>query len=323
MTDRCPALIDLTASELGPEIEAHLATCRRCRTLRALLPIQEGESAESGTPPSSREIRRRPSAGDFGLVTTFDDPDNLVVFVAAVRNGEAVVVPISDETRFATEWDLLIEEHVLGYPAMAEAWNHGVVLVEQLSEALLTAPPDVRDQILALVEATKSDRVPTGLPIGVPVLGANDPRLVFEESEAEAARRYWHPRMLLADVSSVGELVTRRQEELVMHDEELESLYDRPSWLRDIRENRLKLREHKDALVLLLRALGVKGSGRLRSLLIGTVEQQYRLGQLQTGSAFNRRRAGTSGAAAMQREEWRQAEIDAFASWVIAQLDEL
>lgn len=319
MTNRCPALIDLTASELGPEIEAHLATCRRCQALRAALPVQEGESSASATPASTRELRRRPSIGDFGLVTTFDEPDNLVVFVAAVRNGEAIVVPISDETRFATEWDLLIDENVLGYPAMAEAWNHGVVLVEQLSEALLSAPPAVGSNILALVEATKSDRLPSGLPVGVPVLSQEDPRLAFEEEEAEAARGHWYPRMLLAEASSVGELISRRQEELGLPDEELESLSDRSSWLDDARHSR-RLTEHEDALVSLFRALRVGGSDRLCALLFDTVEQQHRLSHMRAGVAFSRRRAGTSGAAALDREKQRRAENEAFARRIVSQL---
>lgn len=320
MTNRCPALIDLTASDLGPEIEGHLATCRRCQALRATLPIQEGESSASVAPASTHELRRRPSVGDFGLVTTFDEPDNLVVFVAAVRNGEAIVVPISGETRFATEWDLLIEENVLGYPAMAEAWNHGVVLVEQLSEALLSAPPEVRGNILALVEATKSDQLPSGLPVGVPVLGQEDPRLSFEEAEAEAARHYWYPRMLLAGVSSVGELVSRRQEELGVPDEELAALSDQSSWLDDVRHSR-RLPEHEDALVQLLRVLRVGGSDRLCALLFNTVEQQYRLSHVQAGVTLSRRRAGTSGAGALDREKLRRAEIEAFARRVVSQLD--
>lgn len=321
MTNRCPALIDLTASELGSEIEAHLRTCRRCQALRAALPTHEGESSASVTPASTRELRRRPSTGDFGLLTTFDAQDNLVVFVAAVRNGEAIVVPISDETRFATEWDLLIDEDVLGYPAMAEAWNHGVVLVEQLSEALLSAPPQFRSDIPALVEATKSNQLPSGLRVGAPVLSQEDPRLAFEEEEAEVARCYWYPRMLLAGVSTVGELVSRRQAELGLPDDDLEPLSDRSSWLNDVRHSR-RLREDEHALVLLLRALQIRGSERLRTLLINTVEQQHRLSHVQAGVAFSRRRAGTSGAGALDREKLRRAEIEAFASRVVSQLDE-
>lgn len=322
MTDRCPALIDLNASELGPEIEAHLAICRRCQALRATLPIQEGESAPYSMPSSTREIRRRPSVGDFGLVTTFDDSDNLVVFVASVRNGEAVVVPISDETRFATEWDLLLDENLLGYPAMAEAWNHGVVFVEQLSEALLSAPPDVGEQIRALVEATKSDQVPRELPVGAPVRSEDDPRLLFEEEEAENARRYWYPRMLLCDVATVGELVSRRQETLGLPDAALEQILGEAAALAALREDRLKLVEHRDAVADVLRTLRLRRYGRLRALLMASADESERRAHTHFGISFNRRRAGTAGAAELDREELRKHELEAFADWVISQLDE-
>ena len=322
MTDRCPALIDLTASELGPEIEAHLAICRRCRALRATLPIQEGASAPTFTPSSTREIRRRPSVGDVGLVTTFDDSDNLVVFVAAVRSGEAVVVPISDETRFATEWDLLIDENVLGYPAMAEAWNHGVVFVEQLSEALLSAPPGVGEQIRALVEATKSDHVPSELPVGARVLSEDDPRLLFEEEEAENARRYWYPRMLLCDVATVGELVSRRQETLGLPDADLEQILGEAAALAALREDRLKLVEHGDAVVHVLRTLRLRQYDRLRALLMASLDDPERDAQARIGVSFNRRRAGTAGAAELDREAVLRREKEQFVDWVISQLEE-
>jgi hypothetical protein len=321
MTDQCPALTDLSAAELPLEIEDHVAGCRRCKALRSLLPKHKEESRTGEVPASTIEMQRRPSTGDFGLATTFDNQDNLVVYVAAVREGEAIVVPVSADTRFATEWDLLISDDVLGYAAMAEVWNHGVVLVEQLSEALVAAPDEVRERVASLIKATESGEVPEGFQVGVPVLGENDPRLLFQEGEAETARSYWHPRMLLARAATVGELVTLRQEELKVSEHDLEALDDQPSWLNDLRANRLKLQHHEDALVGLMKALHLRASSRLRLLVLQTIDQQERLAQMSAGVSFNRRRVGTSGAAELGREDVRRAEIEAFATRLMCRLD--
>jgi hypothetical protein len=322
MTDRCPALTDLASSELWPEIEDHLTTCRRCRALRAALPRQEGKPSPREARSSTSEIRRRPSTGDFGLITTFDESTNLVAFVAAVRNGEAIVVPVSDETNLATDWDLLIDQTLLGYPAMVEAWNSGVVLVEQLQEAIVSAPESVRTQVTAMLKATEIGEAPEGLCVGVPVLSPEDPRILFQESEAEYARRYWQPRMVLSSAATIGELVSLRQAELELSKEELEPLYDRPSWFDDLVGNRLALDQHEDAVVNLFKTLQLTASDRLGSLLRHTVEQHSRLAQINAGVQFNRRRTGMSGASELQQEDTRGVQINAFVRRVMQRLSE-
>src|SRR5439155_16593470 len=136
-------------------------------------------------------------------------------------DDEAVVVPVSDEVRYATNWDLLLEEQLLGYRAMAEVWNHGTVLVEQLNEKI----GELGDRGSALeamyAAALEGARLPTALPVGPAVLSDIDPRNAFHDQEGERTAVYWQPANLLAGVASVFEVVRLQREELDISPAEL------------------------------------------------------------------------------------------------------
>src|SRR5947209_5807600 len=75
----------------------------------------------------------------FSLLSTLEDGARVVVLVLSVDSEAAYIVPVSGETRFAAEWDVLLDSSVLGYEAIIECWNTGWVLAEQLQEELVEA----------------------------------------------------------------------------------------------------------------------------------------------------------------------------------------
>src|SRR5690348_1248060 len=132
----CPSLEALLAARLSEELEEHLQTCRRCRALRRHMHPAElaGKAEPLEKEPTARELSPEPTLGSVYAIHGPLPDEYLVAGLVDWDDEEAVVVPISEETRFSTNWDLLLEEHLLGYAAMAEVWNHGTVLVEQLED---------------------------------------------------------------------------------------------------------------------------------------------------------------------------------------------
>ena len=73
-------------------------------------------------------------------------------------------MPVSPEVALASEWDLFLPESILGYPAIAQTWNHGLVLPEQSSEQITILPAEQLAAVHALIRAgNASARPPEGL----------------------------------------------------------------------------------------------------------------------------------------------------------------
>jgi hypothetical protein len=199
MTDQCPPLANLLDQDL--DTEAHLAECWRCQALLALA-TDEGPELGAGAMPDfpSAELpdRAPPAHREIGEIVTVD-PDGagsrLVAVVCACDQEAAKleVAPISTETRWATEWDLLLEpaDSSLGYPAMVELWNHGAIPADHIAESLGTLANTVREQFESLYAAVFLDAHPPQAHAGPPVLSEADPRVSFQQDEIERARHYW------------------------------------------------------------------------------------------------------------------------------------
>src|SRR6266567_361695 len=175
----CPSLAALLVpeAELPVELRQHLETCHRCRTLRRhLLKRAERERVEAAAPELAKEpVERRGGRVEpvLGGVYALHGPHTDEYLIGALVDWdeeEAVVVPLSDAVVFSTNWDLLLEHSLLGYEAIAEVWNHGTVLVEQLEEKLGELGRWT-DALNTLYEAALASREPpTGVAVGPPVL---------------------------------------------------------------------------------------------------------------------------------------------------------
>jgi hypothetical protein len=289
----CPSLEALFTADAGDEeLQEHLATCRRCRALRHRLQPTDVET-------TAQPLEKDAAAGDLspertlGSVYAIHGPLSDEYLLGALVDWdeeEAVVVPVSHETRFATNWDLLLDKQLLGYRAVAQVWNHGTVLVEQLNEKIAEFG-DWAGALATLYEAAVESReLPTPVPVGPPVLSDADPRLLFQEEEGERAAVYWQPATLLAGVENVFELVRLQRNELGLAADELEV---EPTTLEALEGGTLDIGNEipVPAFGALLRRLELGATRRLEQFVASGVLANY-TDRLETRPALARKRRG-------------------------------
>jgi len=214
--------------------------------------------------------------GSVALLSDFEGDELLAAVIRRVSDEALTVVPISADVQFATEWDLLLDENLLGYLAMARVWNFGTVLPEQVAEVATVLSEPQQEALDTLAQAARSGRVPAGVPVGPPTLDDADPRLLHQESEAELVRRFWQPALALAGAETLGQLVHHRREELRIAPTDLEAVTDARGWLSDLEADTLDLRRAlpATALAALLRGLRLGASRRLARIATWTLEAQ-------------------------------------------------
>lgn len=289
----CPSLDSLfAADEADEELREHLAMCRRCRALRRHLePTEITDVAEPlKKVPVQMELSAEPTVGSVYAIHGPLSDEYLLGALVDWDDEEAVVVPISDETRFATNWDLLLDQQLLGYQAMAEVWNHGTVLIEQLNEKIAQLG-DWGGALSTLYDAAiEGAKLPTLLPVGPEVLSDADPRLVFQDDEGERVATYWQPATLLAGVDNVFELVRLQRGELGFEADELDV---EPHELESLERGTLDIGNEVPASTFgaLLRQLQLGASRRLEQLVAAAVLANY-TDPLETRAALARKRRG-------------------------------
>lgn len=194
------------------------------------------------------------------------------VVLADTEEGLSVI-PVSAEVGMASEWDLLLDASVFGYAALAQIWNYGTVLPEQVRERVAEVPTEVSDALRTLSRAARrGEPTPDGVPVGPPVLDDADPRLLFQDAEGEAMRVFWAPALELAGALTVGELVRHRRAELGLAIDELAEIP--AAWLDDLEHDRLYLpwALAPAKLATLMRRLRFGASRRLGRITRATVE---------------------------------------------------
>jgi hypothetical protein len=282
-----------TADDGDEELQEHLATCRRCRALTHHLQARDVETATQPLEKDAAPARNLSPEHTLGSVYAIHGPLSDEYLLGALVDWdeeEAVVVPVSHETRFATNWDLLLEQQLLGYRAMAQVWNHGTVLVEQLDEKIAELG-DSAGALATLYEAALESReLPTSVPVGPPVLSEVDPRLLFQEEEGGRAAVYWQPATLLAGVENVFELVRLQRDELGLDADKLEV---EPTTLEALEGGTLDIGHEipVPAFGALLRRLKLGASRRLEQLVAEAVLANY-TDRLETRPALARKRRG-------------------------------
>lgn len=294
---RCPALSDLFAAPQAREVAEHVGGCPRCQAL--LASVEERVQPEEQTGDQARlRSAPEPEPGTVVVVGAPDSDEHLVAVVAKVGEDAVTIVPLSEQVELATDWDLLLEKDPVGYATMAEIWNYGSVLPEQLVEALATLDATVVTQVETMLRAAVSSaEVPQGLPLGVPVLDDADPRLLFQEDETERVHGFWEPTLALAGAATLGQLVRERREELALDPEELEETAGRHGWLGEIERDELDIPSvlSPKALAAFMRRLHVSGSRRLGRLTLWTIEAQRKQASPALGVSFGRKRKGYRG----------------------------
>ncbi len=227
----CPTLEELRAQleSANEAVSRHLETCRRCRALLRLL-AEEGASPPSSVAapadrqsvgePSSEEEQRPTEVGEGAVVVASspEAPGELLLAVVLDTESDAagtdgvVVAPLSTETELATDADIVLgrAQTRLGYDVMAEVWNHGTLLREQLEEQRGVVEDNAWEKLAALYAAAigelddvAEEAQVTAAPVGdgLPTIADEDSRLVFQDEELERAQRFYRPaaRLLAAD----------------------------------------------------------------------------------------------------------------------------
>lgn len=216
----CPSILELTTPPRSAATRQHVEGCLRCQALLAAWeadPVTdepELDVAEVELPYwRPRADPRSPVA--VGAVHTVAAPGQDVFLLGLVidhDSRQATVMPLSTEVHWAADWDVLLDEDVLGYPVMVEAWYPLDVLAEQLTEQLAVLEQaelfvDLYDRSLDGTDA------PQGLPEG-PLIGSeDDPRLLFREQERERVRAYGEPARVINMGESLGQVLVAVREE--------------------------------------------------------------------------------------------------------------
>jgi hypothetical protein len=309
---RCPALSDLFAAPQAREVAEHVGGCPRCQAL--LASVEERVQPEGQTGERARTLKAaEPEPGTVVLVAAPDSDEHLVAVVAKIGEDAVTVVPLSEQVELATDWALLLEKDPLGYATMAEIWNYGSVLPEQLVESLATLDAAVVARVETMLRAAiSSAEVPHGLPLGVRVLDDADPRLLFQEDETERVHAFWEPTLALAGAATLGQLVRERREELALDPEELEEAAGQRGWLGDIERDELDIPSvlSPKTLAAFMRRLHVGGSRRLGRLTLWTIEAQRKQASPALGVSFGRKRKGYRGGG--EQEQSATEYVDEF-----------
>jgi hypothetical protein len=214
----------------------------------------------------------------------------------------------------AGDWDMFLARDVLGYQVIAETWNHGRVLPEQIEETVTCLGPETWAQLSGLLRALASgEERPVGLEVGPAIVGSADPRLRFQDEESERVHAYWQPSLALAGAASLGQLVAHRRAEFRLASEDLEGLsLQEPGWLEALERDELDIRTTLPVLTLaeLMQRLRVRASKRLGRLALTTI-QAFAGGSGQVGesTAFARRRQGMQNSSS---DTSPQEYVDAF-----------
>lgn len=250
MAETCPALTELSGP-LSADVRRHVIGCLRCKALVRHLDAGDGRIAR--TEPDARpvELRRPPevAAGDVCAVRMPGLHERLLCVVLGEDAGVVEVVPVGDEPRFATDRDLLLGADVLGYGAMAEAWQTGEVLTDDVDEVLGRLDEKAYNLLVGLVDAVEDAAdTPTATPTGPPLISDDDVRHDFQRQETQRARPFFASAAALRGVDRVAALLTRASEEEGISRSQLNRRYgpmveSHPGWVDDLFAERIDVRE--------------------------------------------------------------------------------
>jgi hypothetical protein len=275
----CPAVSELQG-ELPEALRPHVGACLRCRAvLRALdrpVPPKPAHDVHAELPLRSWRASTDPALGSVCAVMTPQRQERLICLVTGLEDGVVDVVPLSDEVEYASDCDLLLDASVLGYQTIAETWNAGALLVEQVDELLAELDHAAWDHLVALLDGDGEDDKLIDV-VGPPIVSEADPRWGFHSREAERARPFYAAAAELAGISGLPALLLRKTEDVPVDrlaDRLGGMVADRPDWVEALAADELQIapREVPEAAVAeLLGQLDLSPSARLASIVEGSV----------------------------------------------------
>ena len=285
---------------------AHVRGCARCSGLvRALADadhasISPESSVAIGWPHAVvADLDADPQPGAVHSIWGDEDGDLLAAVIIDVDDREALVVPVSPETHFAGDADVLIDPTVLAYPAMLEIWNHVQVLREQVMERIGQLNGDLIALDAAVDAVIDSRPLPPELRQGVAVGGEADPRRLFREEEARRIQKFVEPWRILNVADTLGTVLAARR---VKKDLPTDAVAEQADLSADVvarlEADQQNLRagisiSHMDALA---RWFGLCPSQRLGDLVERAVFDNDRGPAADAQLAMARRRRGTRSA---------------------------
>lgn len=228
-----------------------------------------------GKTPATDRPRFEP--GDVVLLREDRSEELLPALVRREVEEGLTVIPLSADISSATEWDLLLPSDLLGYRAVAQVWNYGSVLEEQVSEIVARLGADEQDQLNLISAALRDGEAPPdGLLVGPAVLTDEDPRLLAQDAAAETVQPFWEPALALAGAETLGQLVAHRRRALDLDPHELEGAVRAVGWLAGLEQDRLDVRSSlmPTELAVLMHRLCLRASRRLGRITLWTIEGQ-------------------------------------------------
>ena len=202
----CPSLVELFDFRLGSQdavVAKHLEHCPRCNAIFASMPAQlplpdlvalDSLDASVATRPDVRARRTGTGAVWRALPESSSEFAWVVVIIGRAPDSRdrVLVAPVVDDPQLATAGDLRLDDSVLGYECFVDISNLGVILDDQLIEAVAELPQPMAQALVALYRATLGiEERPTGEITGVAVTDEADPRLLAAAERAEALRTLW------------------------------------------------------------------------------------------------------------------------------------
>lgn len=305
------------------DAERHALSCRLLLD-RAQSPRLRGDHCALG--PMSAPAVPRPLAAsqwdallpvldiDVGAVVrvVLGTADEFLLAAVIERDEfEAIVAPLSEELELAAEWDLFVGPQGIGWPAVAEVWNAGAVLLEQVEETIGHLSDEDAQRLGDLYEASL-DGTRTSLPrewTGAPITGGEDPRILHQEEAFEFARTYYVPASTFTDVGSLPSLLEQCASErnLTLHDVQDRLAEDAP-WLSAMANRTVDLPAEAPATILVrvLKELDIPICRRVVDL-VHRQAYQTSSGSYPSAARLARRRRGVASRVAAPTAEERQA----------------
>jgi hypothetical protein len=216
----------------------------------------------------------------------------LLAVIAGPVSGDAIaVIPLSEDSRVATEWDLVIPAEVLGYTVVAQAKLTGTVAPEQLTRRLSSLPEHVLSELDELSTAAEQGASipPAHLPVGPWVLDEADERLQVRAHNAHALSAYLHASYEdpLSEWGTFNSIILRQSTALGVA---LEEILD-PPWASKLASGEIDLLGQVPArkIAALLAELHIRWGERVRDGLYRMVLEHYSAPEVIHGAAFGRR----------------------------------
>lgn len=261
-TYSCPSLLELEALRVDPsgepDLESHVASCRRCQALLAELrdTAPAPERVDEPTRPAASTPTLRTGTTRLRAATTqircgalwqaSAEPDAHFAWIVAIIHCQPdflLVTPVaSADPALATGDDIVLDSTVLGYPAFLDLTNHGTVRRDQLHEPV----GELDEETAEAMVATHAHLTGTGPETsqgrrGVPVLDQRDFRLLARAKRGEALQALWRS----AASAPSGKVVVLSQLLGTAFDDD-DGGWDRPTLLEASRAEAKHLRAFMD-----------------------------------------------------------------------------